>query len=208
MADKKRLLIMTGIYLIVILFFSVWYTCKLIDKSAVISFKKLYSMYSQALLTTVYEMGGDTGCYYSSKRGVPGDFSGCDRFYKNFATNLRVIKYCKNNALSQGCIPLYNKYSNTAKCAGFSENMMNRYNQAFVMNDKTSLVVFNMPANVPKPIFAVDSNGLLRPNKTGYDLFSLVIMKSPNGNYYFHPNVTYCLPVEDGKIKNIQDIYK
>lgn len=208
MAGKKRLLIMTGIYLVVILFFSVWYTCILIDKSAVISFKKLYSMYSQALLTTVYKMGGDTGCYYSSTRAIPSDFSGCDRFYKIFATNLKVAKYCKNNSLSQGCIPLYKKYSNTVNCAGFSENMMNRYNQAFVMNDKTSLVVFNMPMNVPKPMFLVDSNGFLRPNKSGYDLFSMVIMKSPNGNYYFHPNVVYCLPVENGGIKNIQDVYK
>ena len=78
----------------------------------------------------------------------------------------------------------------------------------YYINGKTSLVVFNMPANVPKPMFAVDSNGNLRPNKTGFDLFSLVIMRNPNGNYYFHPNVTYCLPVENGGIKNIQDVYK
>lgn len=208
MAGKKRLLIMTGLYLIAILFVSVWYTCKLIDKAAVISFKKLYSEYSQALLTTVYEMGGDTGCYYGSSKGVVSDFSGCDKFYKTFATNLKVVKYCKNNALAQNCIPVYKKYSTKANCAGFSENMMNRYNQAFVMNDKTSLVVFNMPENSPKPIFAVDSNGFLNPNKSGHDFFSIVIMKSARGNYYFHPNVVYCLPVEDAKIKNIQDVYK
>lgn len=208
MADKKRLLVMTGLYLIMVLFFSTWYTCKLIDKSAVTSFKKLYSLYSQALLTTVYEMGGDTGCYYSSERGIQSDFSRCERFYKDFANNLKVKKYCKNNALAEGCIPVYKRYAVKAQCAGFSENMMNRYNQAFVMDDKTSLIVFNMPANSPKPMFAVDSNGFLRPNKTGQDLFSLVIMRSENGNYYFHPNVVYCLPVEKGGIKNIQDVYK
>ena len=76
------------------------------------------------------------------------------------------------------------------------------------MNDKTSLVVFNMPENSPKPIFAVDSNGFLNPNKSGHDFFSIVIMKSARGNYYFHPNVVYCLPVDGGGIKNIQDVYK
>ena len=208
MASKKRLLIFSGLYLIVILLFSVWYTCKLIDKSAVTSFKKLYSLYSQVLLTTVYEAGGDTGCYYSSEKDIKSDFSGCYRFYKNFANNLKVTKFCKNNAVKNGCIPVYKTYSNLARCAGFSENMMSRYDQAFVVNDKTSLVVFNMPANTPKPMFAVDSNGFLRPNKSGYDLFSFVIIRNSRGNYSFHPNVTYCLPVEKGGIKNIQDVYK
>ena len=208
MADKTRVLLMSGVYLIAVLFFATWYTCKLIDKAAVTSFKKLYSIYSQALQSTVSEMGGDTGCYYSSNRRIKSDFSECDRFYKTFATNLKVKKYCKNMALENNCIPVYKKYPKAIQCAGFSESMMNKYNQAFVMNDKTSLVVFNMPANVPKPMFAVDSNGNLRPNKTGFDLFSLVIMRNPNGNYYFHPNVTYCLPVEKGGIKNIQDVYK
>ena len=208
MADKKRLLVMTGVYLVVLLYGAGYYTCKLIDKSAVTSFKKLYSLYSQALFATVYESGGDTGCYYSSEKGVKSDFSGCDRFYKDFATNLKVAKYCKNNAVENGCIPVYKRYPKALQCAGFSENMMSRYDQAFVMNDKTSLVVFNMPANTPKPMFAVDSNGFLRPNKSGYDLFSLVIMRNSRGNYYFHPNVTYCLPVEKGGIKNIQDVYK
>lgn len=208
MADKKRLVIMTGIYFVVMLVGVTYYTIKLIDKSAVTSFKKLYSVYSQALSATVYQMGGDTACYYSSEKGIPSNFSGCDRFYKNFANNLKVTKYCKNNALSDGCIPVYKRYPKAVQCAGFSENMMNRYNQAFVMNDKTSLVVFNMPANVPKPMFAVDSNGFLRPNKGGKDLYSIVIMRNSRGNYYFHPNVTYCLPVEKGGIKNIQDVYK
>ncbi len=208
MAGKKRILIFAGVYFIVLLFAVLYYTCQLIDKAAVTSFKKLYSVYSQALLSTVYQMGGDTGCYFSSDKNFHSDFSNCDRFYKNFANNLKVTRYCRKNALSDGCIPVYKRYPKAVQCAGFSENMMNRYNQAFVMNDKTSLVVFNMPANVPKPLFAVDSNGFLRPNKGGQDLYSIVIMRNSRGNYYFHPNVTYCLPVEKGGIKNIQDVYK
>lgn len=208
MAGKKRLLILTGIYTIVLLLGSLYYTFNLIEKAAVISFKKLYSVYSQALYKTVYDMGGDTGCYFSTDVNVKNDFSNCGRFYKNFATNLKVIRYCPNNALANGCIPLYKNYINTPECAGFSENMMNRYDQVFVMDDKSSLVVFNKPANNPKPLFAVDSNGKMFPNKAGYDLFSLVIIRNSYGNYSFYPNVTYCLPQEKGGIKNIQDVFK
>lgn len=208
MAGKKRLVILTGIYFLILLFAVLHLTCRLIDKVAVISFKKLYSAYTQALYFTVSQMDGYTGCYFSSDKAIPSDFSGCDRFYKNFATNLKVNKYCKNSALANGCIPEYKSYARTATCAGFSESMMNRFNQAFVMNDNTNLIVFNLPANVQKPLFAVDSNGKLFPNKGGYDLFSLVIIRNSNGNYAFHPNVTYCLPVEKGGIKNIQDVYK
>ncbi len=208
MANKKRLLIYTCVYIIVILCVATYYTCVFIDKAAVVSFKKLYSEYSQALNYTVFQMGGDINCYYSLDKNVKSNFSGCDKFYKKFATNLKVQKYCKNNALKNGCVPVYKAYAKTPSCAGFSENMINRYNQSFVMYDNTNLTVFNKPENSPKPMFAVDSNGLLFPNKTGYDLFSLVIIRNSNGDYSFHPNVTYCLPREKSGIKNIQDVYK
>ncbi len=208
MAGKKRTLILFGCYLIVLLCAVVYCTLYLIDQSARESFKKLYSSYTQALYTTVNNMAGETGCYLSSDKNIESDISGCTEFYKNFATNLRVTKYCKNNALSQGCLPVYKNYTVSKSCAGFSESMMNKFNQSFVMSDNTSLTVFNMPANVPQPLFAVDSNGKLGPNKSGYDLFSIVIMRNSHGNYYFHPNVTYCLPVEKGGINNIQDVYK
>ena len=78
--------------------------------------------------------------------------------------------------------------------------MFNKFNQVFVMDDNSNIVVFNQPQNVPKPMFAVDSNGKLFPNKSGHDLFSFVIMRSKSGNYYFHSNITYCLPKEKGGI--------
>ena len=208
MIGKQRKLILFGIYLIVLLFAVSKYTINLVEKSAITSFKKLYSSYSQALNMTVYEMGGETGCYYTSDKSSKSDFSGCSRFYKTFATNLNVRKYCKNNALKEGCVPIYKKYAVTPSCAGFSESMFNRFNQVFVMEDKSNIVVFNQPANVQKPMFAVDSNGKLFPNKSGHDLLSFVIMIGKSGNYYFHTNVTYCLPVEKDGIHILQDIYK
>ena len=208
MGNKKRLLIFVGIYFLVLIFLVTYYTLKIIDRAAVVSFKKLYSEYTQALDYTVSQMDGDIACFYSVDKSVKSDFSGCESFYKKFASNLKVQKYCKDNALEKGCVPVYQTYAKTPACEGFSETMMNRYNQAFVMNDNTNLTVFNKPANSPKPMFAVDSNGFLFPNKVGYDLYSLVIIRNRNGNYAFHPNVTYCLPKEKGGIKNIQDVYK
>ena len=208
MNSKKNTLVLACIYFIVLIFFSVHLTTYYINKSAVAAFKKLYSVYSQALMITVADMDGDTGCYYSSDKRIPSKSEGCRLFYKTFATNLKVVKFCKDESLSKGCLPLYKNYAKTPSCAGFSESMMNRYNQTFVMSDKSSLTVFNLPATKLNPMFAVDSNGMLRPNKVGYDLFSLVIMRSANGNYYFHPNVTYCLPLEKGGIHNLKYVYK
>lgn len=208
MQSKLKTLVAIGIYFILLSVICAHLIYYFVDKAAIVSFKKLYSAYSQALLITADEMEGETGCYFSSDRNYPSDLSRCDRFYKNFATNLRVTKYCKNNALAKGCVPVYKNYVGNSKCAGFSENMMNRYNQVFVMDDKTILTVFNMPANTQNPLFAVDSNGMLFPNKAGYDLFSFVIMRKANGDYYFHPNVTYCLPLEKGGVHNLQDAFK
>lgn len=196
------------IYSILLILLVINLTILIIQKEARASFKRLYGNYSRALQTTVNQMEGDTACYFSSEKEIPNEFSGCEKFFKMFATNLRVSKYCKDNAFKNGCIPAYKKYITTSECAGFSESMMKKYNQSFVMGDTTTLTVYNRPANEPKPILAVDSNGKMFPNKTGYDVFSLVIMRTPSGSYYFHPNVTFCLPPEKGAINSLQDVYK
>ena len=154
MEDKKRLLILSTIYLVVLIFTSMRLITYLVNKSAVVSFKKLYSAYTQALDITVNDMDGDTGCYFSSDRRFPSKYSGCDRFYKTFATNLRVTKYCKNNAFSKGCLPEYKSYAKTPSCAGFSENMMNRYIQKFKYagrNVKLLKKILKTSENLPYP---------------------------------------------------------
>lgn len=204
--EKKTVLI--GILIFVLIYAVVFYTQKFIKKEAVSSFKRLYTAYSQALDITSLEIGGDIGCYFSLDSNVNSKFDDCDNFYKRFATNLKVTKYCKDNSLSKGCLPVYKNYAIKPSCAGYSESMMNKYNQTFVMRDKTTLTVFNQPQGTPQPIFAVDSNGKLFPNKSGFDLFSLVIIRNTNGHYSFHPNVTHCLPQEKGGIQKLQDVYK
>lgn len=205
---KKNYRIHITVYSILFVLLVIQITIFIINKEAVSSFKRLYNNYSKTLQTTVNQMEGDTGCYFSTQRGVPSDFSGCEEFYKMFAKNLRVTKYCKDNSLKNGCIPAYKKYATNAQCAGFSESMMTRFNQSFVIGETNVITVYNQPANSPKPIMAVDSNGMMFPNKSGHDLFSLVIMRSPGGDYYFHSNITYCLPPEKGGIQKLQDVYK
>lgn len=206
---KERLHLMITIAVILVTFYLiVHFIYYLIEKSARASFKKLYTTYTQALDMTVRDFDGEIACYFSGSKDVESDFSGCDKFYKKFSTNLKVRKYCKDNSLKNDCLPKYKKYAVKPSCAGFSESMMDRYNQTFVMRDGSTLTVFNQPANEQKPAFAVDSNGKTYPNKAGYDLFSLVIIRNEHGNYKFHPNITYCLPEEKGGVRILQDVYK
>lgn len=181
---------------------------KSINKFAEDSFKRLYGSYSKALSMTAYEMDGDIGCYFSEEKDAENNFSGCEEFYKKFVSNLKVTKYCKDNGKKNGCVPKYKKFTSQSVCSGYSKEMMNIYDQSYILSDQTNMIVFNMPKDSPKPLFAVDSNGNFPPNKTGYDLFSLVIMKKSNGEYYFHPNIVYCLPPEKKGIQTIQDVLK
>lgn len=171
-------------------------------------FKAIYASYSDALLKTVAMMGGNTGCYYSTHQEEDNDFSNCDEFYKIFVSNLKVQRYCHGKALADGCIPEYESYTTKNLCIGFSREMMNIHNDAFVMLNGSNIIVFNKQQDERRPIFAVDTNGLVKPNKAGEDLFSIAIMKNSNNAYYFHPNVGYCLPVGKDSIENVKDVYK
>lgn len=178
------------------------------NEVAVNRFKLAYVDYNNALYQTVMDMDGETGCYFSTEGTAKNDYSHCNDFYKRLATNLKVTKYCKNKSFAGGCVPRYENYTVDKVCAGFSESMFNSGNPSFVMNDKSIMNVFSMPSNSTKPLFAVDVNGMQKPNVAGYDLFSFVIMRSENGSYYFNPNITYCLPVAKGGIQYINDVYK
>lgn len=193
---------------VITIFLVVKFTNYFIEKSAKESFKKLYNTYSQMLDITVRDFDGNIECYFSTDVNVDNDFTGCAKFYEKFSENLKVLNICKDNALSKGCLPKYKQYSTEPACEGFSENSMNKTSQTYVMRDNSTLTVFNMPANEPKPAFAIDSNGKIFPNKGGHDLFSLVIVRNENGYFTFHPNVTYCIPVGKNGVHQLQDVYK
>lgn len=171
-------------------------------------FQGIYSVYSQALITTVNEMNDDTGCYFSPNASLNHNFANCDEFYKIFISHLNPRKYCEKDALNGGCIPEYAAYTCKNKCSGFFRSMMNKYADVFVMADGSNIIIYNETTKERKPIFAVDVNGFSKPNKAGKDLFSLTIMRNENGAYYFHSNVSYCLPVEKDGIQNLADVYK
>lgn len=177
-------------------------------KETVKRFQAIYGLYSNALLKTVAQMGGDTGCYYVTDGSKNHNTSNCDEFYKTFVSNLKVQKYCHGNALKDECIPEYETYTDKTRCVGFSEEMMNVYDDAFVMPDGSNIIVFNVTQNDRRPIFAVDTNGFAKPNKAGEDLFSITIIKNTSGPIYFHPNISHCLPVEKDGIEYINDVYK
>lgn len=171
-------------------------------------FQTIYSSYSNALLKTVVDMGGNTGCFYDVRGEGYHDFSNCDAFYKTLVANLKVKKYCHGNALAGECIPVYQAYTRKKACIGFNEEMINEYDDAFSMPNGSNIIVYNIKKDERRPIFAVDTNGFAAPNKAGEDLFSITIMKKANNAYYFHPNISHCLPVEKGAIEYINDVYK
>ncbi len=178
------------------------------DRHTKDQFKEAYGRYSQALSDALEDLGGDTGCFYSSSKNVKSNFDSCDNFYKTFAKRLNVAKYCDKDALAGGCVPKYREYAIKPACAGYSESMISKFDQVFVMGDRSSITVFNYPNGIQKPMFALDVNGVIGPNKVGYDLFSLVIMRNKNGHYYFYPDITYCLPPSKNGIKYLTDVLK
>lgn len=193
---------------IITLYLVITFTNYLIKRSTKEAFKKLYNNYSQILEMTVNDFDGNTECYFSIDADINNDFSGCKAFYEKFIKHLKISKTCNDNSLSNGCLPLYKKYNTDAACEGFSETMMNKNSQTYVMKDKSTLTIFNLPANEPKPVFAIDTNGKMNPNKPGHDLFSFVIVRNKSGNYKFHPNVIYCLPAEEDGIHQLEEAYQ
>ncbi len=201
----KRLVILIFLFFMVIGFGTYSAVNKIKEREMHNRFRNIYSIYSGLLQNTVLDMSGETGCYYSKSGNE--DLSGCDNFYRNFVTKMNIKKYCQNNALAKNCVARYSAYPKTPKCYGFFERMINDEDDAFVFSNGSSIIIFNTKDEKRTPFFAVDVNGTAPPNKPGEDLFTMIIMRNQSGSYYFHSNITYCLPVEKGGIENIQDIY-
>jgi len=170
------------------------------------NFRNMYTLYSENLQRTVLDMYGEIGCYYSTTGEA--DVSGCDKFYSAFVKNMKVKKYCQNKGFANKCVPEYQSYTDKPACYGFSKDMVNNKDDIFVMDNGSNIIIFNTKSGNRAPIFAVDVNGLKPPNKAGEDLFTMLVVKNVNGSYYFHSNITYCLPIGKGGIEHIQDIYK
>lgn len=123
---------------------------------------------------------------------LPSDYNGprydCPAFEEAlFNQTLKVIKYCYNNSLENGCVT--DKYRGTDKVIdeqnpdapykqnpddAFSDrNIKNKYS-SWVLSDGTIIMKYgNFKAS--SPIYTIDINGHKGPNKWGYDLFSFML---------------------------------
>ena len=137
---------------------------------------------------------GNCTKYYCAETGKPmpsnnnGEYSECEYFDNElFFNKLKVIKYCNDNALANGCIPeeysgvdqyyLENDPEAKVNPNGLmgTNSIKNSY-PAFVLVDGTIIVRGIGLGKVP--IYMFDINGFSGPNKLGYDIYSVV----PEGN--------------------------
>lgn len=155
-------------------------------------FKKTFSTYNQALMRTAIDFGGLPDCYYNISSDSPNKTAQCPEFFDKFANALKVIKICKGNALTQGCIPKYSAYASINDCRGFTENYINNINTAYVLTDGTILMPYN---NGKTPIVAFDINGKKGPNTPGQDLFAVDITITNKGMLTLRTSdIVSCLP--------------
>ena len=136
---------------------------------------------------------------------VPEDYSGpfseCMTLYDEvFHKRLKLAKFCKNNALANGCLPEnikgYDKVilennpdSEDAKeTMEFSDsNIKNNY-PVYVLQDGTYIIQYVNTSG--RPVFAFDINGKKGPNKWGYDLYGVILRGDQNGIQYFRNYLT------------------
>jgi len=167
-----------------------------------------------------YNSNGDC-TKYTLLDGTPkpddynGNFTECSRFYTELKKNLSIVKQCaEGRSITDGCLVQYkgndqvkletNQLTNsmyteldakkeTAGCSGFqTEKYASK--ETIVLNNGATLIPYTNKFN-SAPIFAVDVNGIKKPNKAGYDLYFLAI-KGDKGvmNLYHSP----CGYVEQG----------
>ena len=146
-------------------------------------YKKVYNTYSQAI-QLVQNDDYLYLCYSDDNGQVAADE--CNLFFNELMKKFKVIKECKNNALLQGCVPVYYSYNTSSGCNGYNENYINNHNKVVVMQDGSILIRYPFQT----PLFAVDINGFKGPNKAGYDLFLFDIGK--NNGLYINPLTGGC----------------
>lgn len=182
-------------------------------------FKKAYSTFSNAVFSTQTRMEFPVGCYYwltgqlcptvcveynefnDCKRsqcedGSPlspnhvGFFGDCKVFnYELFNNTLKVVKYCQNNALSNGCLTDAYRGIDKVKAEqnpdvqydpnmSFSDgNIKNEYS-AWILSDGTLIIKYQ---ELGDPIYLIDINGHKGPNKWGYDIHTFILKGDNNG---------------------------
>lgn len=170
-------------------------------------FKKAYANIVQAMFQTQAEDG--YRCYYNiADNGTNAD---CRAMWDSFYKKLNVIKFCKGNSLENGCIPQYALPSG-GTCAYTTQDRVDKVSYTRMLKDNTVLIAYGTD---DFQILLFDINGKKGPNKPGFDLFALSLVKNKNGNVTFQPNdrwsqnILHCLtPSSDAYFKSLDDIFK
>lgn len=96
----------------------------------------------------------------------------------------KVIKFCRNNALVNGCltdsyrgVDKVKAEQNPDSAQDPNEHMTDLWlktvHPVWVLNDGTIIIRYGDFVGYPAPIYVVDVNGHKGPNKWGYDIFGL-----------------------------------
>ena len=119
---------------------------------------------------------------------IPSDYNGnmddCRKFHEELLYNyLKVTKFCKNNALANGC--LTSDYRGANKVleeqkpdadipdGTFSDSWIKNESPVAILNDGSIIIPLSMAWS---PVYTFDVNGHKGPNKWGYDILSVQIV--------------------------------
>lgn len=136
---------------------------------------------------------------------IPPRYNGprenCDLFEEQlFTQTLKVIKFCENKALANGCIDKTYKGTDEVKSeqnpdneynpngAFGSNNLKNTYS-AWVLSNGMIIIKYGNYKSLSFPVYTIDINGQKKPNKWGYDLFTFILWGTDDGITQVAPTV-------------------
>ena len=176
-------------------------------------FKRAYSNLYNAVKYVQMQNGAPYACFYWNKNPygktvctkrneyetciewtladdspLPTDYSGknadCRKFMEVLMKTLKVVKFCENNALANGCIT--NNYRGVDKIRTeqnpdkeqdpnqvFSDSALKQKYPTFITADGVLYSKYYTMTSVP--VFMIDINGHKGPNKWGYDIFTFFL---------------------------------
>ena len=126
-----------------------------------------------------------------NQNGIRSDCSVFDE--ELFNKVLKVVKFCENNALSNGCLTSAYKGTDKVKeiqnpnpqypynpSSDFSDtNIKNKYS-SWILSDGTVIIKYGQFKG-QIPVYTVDINGHKKPNKWGYDIFTFQLLGDNDG---------------------------
>ena len=149
-----------------------------------------------------YDESGNCKQWASGSATHYGYDDDCDIFQSEFEKTVKILKVCENNALKNGCIPEYNgvdtiqRQNNenmsdtevnhaTVGATWWRQSAIEKDRKAYVLADGTILLMSGWSG---MRIFAVDVNGMKKPNKWGYDIFVLSVSSEPGKSLTLIPS--------------------